>query len=95
MKPDSVLLVIKILFSVAALVAVFIYAVRPLIRMWREKPDMDLISPDYSQMLEGEELEIPTEQESGKPDRTKLIAQLREDPHTAALMVSQWLRERK
>ena len=95
MNPDSVITTLKVLFSVSAIILVWLFMLRPLIRMLREKPDVDMAVPDYENMLEGEELEIPTGEEARGLDRNAIIKQLREDPQSTALVVQQWLRDKR
>ena len=96
MSPDSVILTIKLFFSFLIVIGVALFLLRPMFRVWRDKPDMDLLMPDFSSaMEEGEELEIPTDEEAGVPERTKIIDQARSDPRTTAVLVQNWLKERK
>jgi hypothetical protein len=43
--------------------------------------------------MEEDELEIPSE--NAKPDRTTMIEQVRADPRKTAVMISQWLKQKK
>lgn len=95
MSQELLLTLLRWLFAVAALVAVGVYVVRPVVRMLRRKPDVDLLTPTWEDKLEGEELQIPTEGEDGGFDRMAAIRKAREDPHQAALMVQNWLKQRK
>ena len=45
--------------------------------------------------LEGEELEIPTERESGLPPREKILEMAKGDPIKTAGLVRTWLRDKK
>ena len=94
MSQDTLLMLLRGLFAVAAVVAVGVYVVRPVVRMLRQKPDVDLLTPTWEDRLEGEELEIPTEAEGGF-DRNAAIRKAREDPHNVALLVKNWLKQRK
>lgn len=94
MNPDTVLVLLKLLFAAAAVVAIVAVVVRPLWRMLREKPDVALQMPDIT-ALEEEESELQIPEEGGVPDRQGLLAQARSDPQHTALLVQRWLRERR
>jgi flagellar biosynthesis/type III secretory pathway M-ring protein FliF/YscJ len=95
MSHDALLLLLRWLFALAALVVIVVTVLRPLLRLLRQKPDVELMTPDYTTMLEGEELEIPNEAETGDFDRNAAIQQARSDPQAAALMVQRWLKQKK
>ncbi|MDH5752998.1 MAG: hypothetical protein OEZ59_11365 [Deltaproteobacteria bacterium] len=95
MSAEQVLGMIKGVFVVTTLVALYWFAVRPLLDMLRKKPDMDLLSPDFSQVLEEEELEIPRGGDPQKLGRSQMLEQAREDPRRTAMLVSQWLKDRR
>lgn len=95
MSQELLLTLLRWLFAGAALVAVAVYVVRPVVRMLREKPDADLLTPSWEDKLEGDELEIPTDPEDADFDRTAAIRKAREDPQQVALLVQNWLRQRK
>ena len=95
MAQDWVLVLIRGVFSLAALVAIYSVVVQPLLRLLRKTPDMEMRMPDYGSMLEEEELEIPTDARAGKPDRAAMLNEIRKDPRQTALLVSRWLKERK
>lgn len=95
MDPDKVTLLIRLVFTAAAIVAVVVFVLRPLWRMLRAKPDMDLHVPDFTAQLEGEELEIPADAEAGLPERRELVERARSDPRSTALLVQRWLKERR
>jgi flagellar biosynthesis/type III secretory pathway M-ring protein FliF/YscJ len=94
MSHESLLLFLRWLFAGVAVVVVVLYVVRPLLHLLRRKPEVGLDVPDYGQMLDGEELEIPTEKD-GEFDRTTAIKQARADPQATALLVQQWLKQKK
>ena len=95
MSQDSVLLLLRLLFATVSVVVVAVFVVRPILRVLRQKPDLDLLIPDYTQALEGEELEIPQEIEQGMPNRADVIAEARADPQKTAMLVQRWLKQRK
>jgi flagellar biosynthesis/type III secretory pathway M-ring protein FliF/YscJ len=95
MSQAALLLLVRWLFALVAVVAIVAFVVRPLLRLLRQKPDVDLMTPDYGSMLDGEELEIPTEKEAGDFDRNAAIAAARADPQATALAVQRWLKQRK
>ena len=94
-SPETLLVLLKGFFALLALVAVGLYIVRPVLRMLREKPDVHLLTPDFTRPLEDEELEIPTEAEAKGFDRNAAIQQARADPRATATLVQNWLRQRK
>jgi flagellar biosynthesis/type III secretory pathway M-ring protein FliF/YscJ len=96
MSQEAVLLTIKLLFAGASLAIVAIFVVRPVVRMLREKPDIDLLMPDFNQLGEdADELEIPLDPEGRSVDRSEMIQSARDNPQDTALMVQRWLRDRK
>ena len=96
MSPEAVIFSIKLIFAFLILLGVVLFLVRPVVRMWRDRPDIDLLMPDYSGLAEEqEELEIPTDEDAGKPDRTSMIRKAQEDPRTTATLVQQWLKQKK
>ena len=95
MSPDAVLWTLKLLFSGAAIFVVVAYHFRPLWKMLRAKPDIELLTPEFSASLEGEELQIPDGMEEKPKDRGQLVQEARSDPQAVALMVQRWLKERK
>ena len=96
MSPEAVIVSIKMIFAFLILLGVALFLVRPVVRMWRDKPDIDMLIPDYSAMMEeGEELEIPTDGDAGKPDRAHMVQQARNDPRVTATLVQRWLKEKK
>lgn len=87
-------MMLRWLFAIAAVAVLAVYIVRPLVRMLRRQPDAELVTPDFSHLLEGEELEIPSEGEAGF-DRDSAITQARADPRATAILVQRWLKERR
>ena len=96
MGQEWVLSLIKGVFTLAALVAVYLVVVRPTLDLLRKKPDIDMRVPDYlANIEEEEELEIPTDHRRGLPDRATMLNELRQNPRQTAMLVSRWLKERK
>ncbi len=72
--------------------------IRPMVQKLSAKPeDLDLLMglPTTIGELEGEELEIPTEKDTGIPPRDKIIEIAKSDPLKTASLVRTWLREKK
>lgn len=92
---ESVITIIKLAFTLLIVVAMVLFVVVPLIRHWRNRPDMDLLVPTYD--LEDdpqeEELQIPTGVGS-MPDRAGLLDMAREDPQRTAMLVAKWIRDK-
>jgi flagellar biosynthesis/type III secretory pathway M-ring protein FliF/YscJ len=95
MSQEAVVWMLRLLFALVALVVVAVTILRPLWRMLRTRPDVDLLTPDFTAGLEGEELEIPGEAEDGTPDRGAIIDKARADPRQTAVLVQRWLKERR
>ena len=90
-------LVRYILVGVIIILLVFM-VIRPMVMKLSAKPeDLDLLMglPTTIGELEGEELEIPTEKETGIPPRDKIIEIAKQDPLKTAAMVRTWLKEKK
>ncbi len=86
-----------VLVGVIVVLLVFM-VIRPMVQKLSAKPeDLDLLMglPTTIGELEGEELEIPTEKETGIPPRDKIIEIARQDPLKTATLVRNWLREKK
>jgi flagellar M-ring protein FliF len=86
-----------VLVGIIIILLVFL-VIRPMVQKLSAKPeDLDLLMglPTTIGELEGEELEIPTEKETGIPPRDKIIEIARQDPLKTATMVRNWLREKK
>jgi flagellar M-ring protein FliF len=80
------------------LVLLIFMVIRPMVQKLSAKPeDLDLLMglPTTIGELEGEELEIPTEKETGIPPRDKIIEIARQDPLKTATLIRNWLREKK
>ena len=92
---ETAILGVKLAFSLAAVVLIIFFVLRPIWRMLRTKPELADTFAQISQMPieEDMELEIPTGDE--KPDRLGLIQEARSDPTRTARLVSQWLKDRK
>ena len=80
------------------IVALIMLVIRPMAQKLGAKPaDLDLLMglPATIGELEGEELEIPTERDSGIPPRDKIVEIAKQDPLKTAALVRTWLRDRK
>ena len=86
---------LKAVFTLAAVVLIAVYLVRPIWKALGHRPDfLDSMNQfDINADMDEDELEIPTEGE--KPGRDIMIENARADPRKAASMVSQWLKDRK
>ena len=81
-----------------AVVALITLVIRPMVQRLAAKPaDLDLLMglPATIGELEGEELEIPTERESGIPPREKILEIAKQDALKTAALVRTWLRDKK
>jgi len=90
-------LVRYVLVGLIIIVLVFM-VIRPMVMKLSAKPeDLDLLMglPTTIGELEGEELEIPTEKETGIPPRDKIIEIAKQDPLKTASLVRTWLKEKK
>lgn len=86
---------VKAFFLVAVVVAVVFYVIVPLWRGLRSGPDAEMFNPTIPSLDdEADELEIPTDGKSGKPDRLAIIDQAKGDPRVTATMVSRWLKQK-
>jgi len=86
-----------IIVGLCVVLMVFV-VIRPMVAKLSAKPeDLDLLMglPTTIGELEGEELEIPTEKETGIPPRDKIIEIAKQDPLKTASLVRTWLREKK
>ena len=92
---DAAILGIKLAFALVAVVLILVVIVRPVWRMLATKPDFidSLTQMEQFPIEEDAELEIPTEGE--KPDRLSMIQNAKDDPARTAMLVSQWLKDRK
>ena len=92
---DFTIFALKVIFTLAAILLIVVYAVRPILRSLNTRPDFldDLNKYEVSADLEEEELDISTE--GATPDRQSLLEEARSDPHRATAMVRGWLKERK
>lgn len=96
MSENAIVESIKIVFALFAVIALGFVVVRPMLRMLREKPDVDFVVPDYFQMTpEDEELEIPQGGAPGEPTRAQKLDMVKQDPQATAMMVQNWLRSKK
>jgi len=94
MSQTAVLMLVRWLFAGLAVAALVLYIVRPLLRIVRRKPDVAFEIPDYTQIIEEEELELPNAEEAGF-DRNAAITRARADPRATALRVQQWLKQKR
>ena len=81
----------------SAILALIMFVIRPMVKKLSSKPaDLDLLMgmPATIGELEGEELEIPTERESGIPPRDKILEIAKQDPLKTSALIHTWLRER-
>lgn len=95
MSPDAVVWMLRLVFAGLAVGAVVLFVLRPMLRLLREKPDASLLTRDFTAQFEEDELEIPTDGAGGPPDKNEIVRLLREDPQQAALLIQNWIRERK
>ena len=80
-----------------AILSLIMFVIRPMVQRLSSKPeDLDLLMgmPATIGELEGEELEIPTERESGIPPREKILELAKQDPLKTSALIHTWLRER-
>ena len=80
-----------------AILALIILVIRPMVKRLSSKPaDLDLLMgmPATIGELEGEELEIPTERESGIPPREKILEIAKQDPLKTSALIHTWLLDR-
>ena len=92
--PDLAIFTVKITFALLAVILILFFLVRPLLRTLRARPDfLDTLQTVQMPIEEDEELQIPSE--DSKPDRSAMVQHARSDPAKAALLVSQWLKEKK
>ena len=89
---------VKYIMVGIVIVALIFLIIRPMVQKLAAKPaDLDLLMglPTTIGELEGEELEIPTEKETGIPSRDKIVEIAKQDPMKTASLVRAWLREKK
>jgi flagellar M-ring protein FliF len=97
-RNQFILDVIRYVALGAAVLALIMLVIRPMVQRLSTKPaDLDLLMglPATIGELEGEELEIPTERESGLPPRDKILEMAKADPLKTANLVRTWLRDKK
>ena len=81
-----------------AILVLIMFVIRPMVQRLSARPaDLDLLMglPATIGELEGEELEISAEAETGIPSRDKIIDIARADPLKTSSVVRAWLRDRK
>jgi len=80
-----------------AILSLIMFVIRPMVQRLSSKPeDLDLLMgmPATIGELEEEELEVPTERESGIPSREKILEIAKQDPLKTSALIHTWLRER-
>ena len=80
-----------------AILSLIMFVIRPMVQRLSSKPeDLDLLMgmPATIGELEEEELEVPTERESGIPPREKILEIAKQDPLKTSALIHTWLRER-
>lgn len=93
---DSILLGVKLLFALLALGAVALFIVRPIWRMLVRTEEAELVMKPFEPPPESE-LEIPVDgfNTGRKLSRNEIIEELRADPRKTALLLQQWMKEKK
>jgi len=89
--------VVRYVALAVGILALIMFVIRPMVKKLSSKPaDLDLLMgmPATIGELEGEELEIPTERESGIPPRDKILEIAKQDPLKTSALIHTWLRER-
>jgi flagellar biosynthesis/type III secretory pathway M-ring protein FliF/YscJ len=94
MSQDALLLLLRWLFALVAIAVIVAVVLRPLVRVLRHRPEGGFDVPDYTRLVDEEELEIPSEDERGF-DRNAAITQARADPRATATLLQKWLKERR
>lgn len=88
-------LVVRLAIAVAVVGALLWFVIRPLLRAWQQQPDAERLMPKLPPLPE-EELQIPTDPaHRAKPDRSEIIKQARADPMHTAMVLRQWIQEKK
>jgi flagellar biosynthesis/type III secretory pathway M-ring protein FliF/YscJ len=90
---EAASVIVKLLFAAGILAALAWFVLRPVIQSWRQQPNPDDLMPKLPEITD-EELQIPSEP-GGKPGREEMLQQARADPHRAATVLKQWLREKE
>jgi flagellar biosynthesis/type III secretory pathway M-ring protein FliF/YscJ len=94
-KLEATTLVIRLAIAAGVVAALLWFVIRPLIRTWRQQPDPERLMPKLPTLPE-EELQIPVDpRDRAKPKRKEIIEQARADPRQTALVLQQWIREKK
>ena len=96
LRTQFILDVVRYVSLGIAIVALIMLVIRPMVQRLASKPaDLDLLMglPATIGELEGEELEIPTERESGIPPREKILDLAKQDPLKTASLIRNWLRD--
>jgi flagellar M-ring protein FliF len=94
---DFIVDLVRYVLVGAIIILLVFMVIRPMVQKLSAKPeDLDLLMglPTTIGELEGEELEIPTEKETGIPPRDKIIEIARQDPLKTATLIRNWLREK-
>jgi hypothetical protein len=82
-------------FALAAVLLLVKYVALPVWRLLRHKPEGSSQVPDYRNLVEGAELEIPTPDETKAYDRGSAVKAARADPQATAQLVRRWLKQKK
>ena len=90
----AVLTIIKLLFAGLAVAALVAFVIVPLVRRLRTGPDPAEFMPTYD-LPEEEQKQLELSVDGVKPDRAAIINMARDDPQRAAVLVSQWLRNKR
>ena len=86
---------IKLLFTLGVIFAIFWFVLRPLVRTWQQQPDAEAMMPKLPDVPE-EELQIPTDPAGRrKLSRIEMINELRADPTRTAMVLKRWIAEKE
>jgi len=88
-------LIVRMAVAAGVIGALLWFVVRPLWHAWQQQPDAERLMPKLPPPPE-EELQIPVDPEHRpKPDRSEIIRQARADPMHTAMVLRQWIQEKK
>jgi hypothetical protein len=92
----SLLLILKIFFALAAVVAMGVFALRPLWGMLTRREEMEqILHPSEASLPEDqEELQIPTALSQQKPDREQMLHTLKTDPVRTAMLMREFIKDK-
>ncbi len=93
---DQTVLAIKLIFALLGVAAVVAFVLLPIWRMLHRMDEAEMLMKPF-EPPEEEELQIPVDglNTGRKRDRNELLEDVRADPRRAALVMQQWLREKK